>query len=236
MIICSYGCGKEAKHFFKTGKGCCEKSPNSCEGKRKKDSEKKKGEFKGTPYWSFSGRTLPFIPWNKGKKGLYSDEYRKKISDSLKNVSKGVASTPEKEELRKQKISESAKKNKLSGGLRVGSGRGKKGRYKGHWCDSSWEMAWVIYNLDHNISFERNYTGFNYQYKGQERKYYPDFLIGETYYEIKGRRSFEGLDEENKEKICQFNKNLVVLYMKDIKPYLDYVIEKYGKDYVRLYE
>ena len=38
MIICSYGCEKEAKYFFKTGKGCCEKSPNSCEGKRKKDS------------------------------------------------------------------------------------------------------------------------------------------------------------------------------------------------------
>jgi DNA polymerase III epsilon subunit-like protein len=46
MIICSYGCGKEAKYFFKTGNGCCEKSPNSCEGKKNKDSEKKKGKFK----------------------------------------------------------------------------------------------------------------------------------------------------------------------------------------------
>ena len=236
MIICSYGCGKEAKYIFKTGKGCCEMSPNSCEGKRKKDSEKKKGKFKGIPYWSFSGRTLPLIPWNKGKKGLYSDEYKKKISDSLKKISKGIASTPEKEELRKQKISESMKKNKLSGGIRIGSGRGKKGWYKGHWCDSSWELAWVIYNLEHNISFKRNHIGFKYEYKGQERKYYPDFLIGETYYEIKGRRGFEGLNEENKEKISQFDKNLVVLYMKDIKPYLEYVIEKYGKDYIMLYE
>jgi hypothetical protein len=139
MIICSYGCGKEAKYFFKTGKGCCEMSPNSCEGKRKKDSEKKKGKFKGIPYWSFSGRTLPLIPWNKGKKGLYSDEYKKKISDSLKKISKGIASTPEKEELRKQKISESMKKNKLSGGIRIGSGRGKKGWYKGH-CSQSKEL------------------------------------------------------------------------------------------------
>jgi len=236
MEICSYGCGKDAKYFFKTGKGCCEMSPNSCEGKRKKDSENKKGKFEGVPYWSFSGRTLPLIPWNKGKKGLYSDEYKKKISESLKKVSKGVASTPEKEELRRKKISESMKKNKLSGGLRNGSGRGKKGWYEGYWCDSSWELAWVIYNLEHNINFERNNIGFNYQYKGQERKYYPDFLIGETYYEIKGRRGFEGLDEENKEKISQFNKNLVVLYMKEIKPYLEYVIEKYGKDYIRLYE
>ena len=138
--------------------------------------------------------------------------------------------------MRKQKISESMKKNKLSGGIRIGSGRGKKGWYKGHWCDSSWELAWVIYNLEHNISFKRNHIGFKYEYKGQERKYYPDFLIGETYYEIKGRRGFEGLNEENKEKISQFDKNLVVLYMKDIKPYLEYVIEKYGKDYIMLYE
>lgn len=236
MIICSYGCGKEAKYFLKSGKGCCEISPNSCEGKRKKDSEKKKGKFKGIPYWSFSGRTLPLIPWNKGKKGVYSDEYRKKISDSLKKVSKGIASSPEKEILRKQKISESMKKNPLSGGLRIGSGRGKKGWYKGYWCDSSWELAWVIYNLEHGVKFERNSVGFNYQYNGQNRKYYPDFIINETYYEIKGRRTFESLDDENKEKISQFEKNLLVLYLKDMKPYLEYVIKKYGKDYIKLYE
>jgi hypothetical protein len=236
MIVCSYGCGEEAKYFFKTGKGCCKISPNSCEGKRKKDSEKKKGEFKGTPYWCFSGRTLPIIPWNKGKKGIYSDEHRKKISESLKNVSKGIASSPEKEKIRKQKISNSMKKNPLSGGLRVGSGRGRKGWYKGYWCDSSWELAWVIYNIENNIKFRRNDIGFNYQYKGLTKKYYPDFIIDDTYYEIKGRRSFENLDEINKEKISQFDKNLVVLYLNDIKPYLEYVVNKYGKNYIGLYE
>lgn len=29
----------------------------------------------------------------------------------------------------------------VGGGYRKGSGRGKKGRYKGYWCDSSWELA-----------------------------------------------------------------------------------------------
>jgi hypothetical protein len=237
MIICSYGCGKEAKYFFKTGKGCCEISVNSCEGKRKKDSEKKKGNFKGIPSWS----NCDYKPWNKGLTKDSDDRLRKigeKISTTFKNNPNisGKASTPEKEEMRKQKISKTMKKNKLSGGLRIGSGRGKKGWYKGFWCDSSWELAWVIYNLEHNINFERNYNGFQYQYKGQERKYYPDFFMGETYYEIKGRRSFEDLDEENKEKVSQFNKNLVILYAKDMKPYLNYTIERYGKDYIRLYE
>jgi len=97
-------------------------------------------------------------------------------------------------------------------------------------------LAWVIYNLEHNIKFERNNIGFEYEYKGQKRKYYPDFLITENYYEIKGRRSFEKLDAVNKEKIRQFKFNLKVLYEKDMKPYLTYVIEKYGKDYTKLYE
>jgi hypothetical protein len=237
--ICSYGCGKEAKYFFKSGKGCCEKSPNSCEGKRNKDSEKKKGKFKGTPYWKLpeDKRTSPLIPWNKGKSGVYSEEYRKKISNSLKGRTDiGRASTDEKEKERKQKISESMKKNPLSGGIREGGGRGKKGRYKGYWCDSSWELAWVIYNLEHNIKFERNNVGFVYEFNGRNRKYYPDFIISETYYEIKGRRSFEKMDDENKEKIKQFKFNLKVLYEKDMKPFLGYVINKYGKDFIRLYE
>jgi len=240
-IICSYGCGKEANYFFKTGKGCCEKSPNSCEGKRNKDSEKKKGTFKGTPYWSLpeEKRTLPIISWNKGltketDKRIF--EYSKKISNTLKSGTSGRGSTPEIEEERKRKISETMKKNPLSGGLRKGSGRGKKGRYKGYWCDSSWELAWVIYNIEHNIKFERNNVGFEYEYKEQKRKYHPDFLITETYYEIKGRRSFEKMDDENKEKIKQFKFNLKVLYEKDMKPYLTYVISKYGKDYIKLYE
>jgi hypothetical protein len=239
MVICFYGCGKEAKYFFKTGKGCCEMSPNSCEGKRKKDSEKKKGNFSGTPYWMIPG--CEYKSWNKGLTKNDDDRIRiigEKVSVTLKNNPNltGKGSTPEIEDIRKKKISESMKKNPLSGGLRKGSGRGKKGWYKGYWCDSSWELAWVIFNLDHNIKFERNNIGFEYKSKGRNRKYYPDFVINETYYEIKGRRSFEGLDEQNKEKINQFENNLIVLYLKDMKPYLDYTINKYGKDYIKLYK
>ena len=209
--------------------------------KKKKDSEKKKGKFRGIHYWSFSGRTLPLVPWNKGLTKETDSRLLKlseSISNNLKNNPKvtGKASTPEKEEIRKQKISESMKKNPLSGGLRKGSGRGKKGWYKGYWCDSSWELAWVIYNLEHNIKFERNHVGYDYEYKDKIRKYHPDFIIDNTYYEIKGRRSFEKMDDENKEKIRQFKNNLVVLYSKDMKPYLEYTIKKYGKDYVKLYE
>ena len=124
---------------------------------------------------------------------------------------------------------------KSSGGYRKGSGVGKKGYYEGYWCDSSWELAWVIYHLENNISFERNKIGFVYEYKNKKRKYFPDFIVQGVYYEIKGRKNFDELSKIDKEKINQFKEKLIVLYYEQIKPYLDYVISKYGDDYIRLY-
>jgi len=119
-----------------------------------------------------------------------------------------------------------------SGGYRKGSGRGKKGWYKGYWCDSSWELAWVIYSLDNGLKFTRNTQGFEYAFEGKQRKYYPDYLMeDETYVEVKGYET-----EQWKSKLSQFSGRLLVLGENEMKPILDYVVEKYGKDFVRLYE
>ena len=127
------------------------------------------------------------------------------------------------------------KKNPLAGGLRNGSGRGKKGWYKNYFCDSTWELAWVIYHLENQIVFRRNYEAFEYEFKGDVKKYYPDFIIEDTYYEIKGRRNYNDLDNQTKEKIKQFKGNLTVLLQSEMKQYLDYTISKYGKDFHKLY-
>ena len=66
---------------------------------------------------------------------------------------------------------------KCSGGLRKGSSRGKHGWYKGFWCDSSYELAYLIYNLEHNIEIERNKKGFEYLYKDEKHIFYPDFRV-----------------------------------------------------------
>ena len=50
-------------------------------------------------------------------------------------------------------------------------------------------LAWVIYNLDHDIQFKRNFKAFEYLYENKIHKYYPDFIIDDVYYEIKGRLS-----------------------------------------------
>jgi len=122
-------------------------------------------------------------------------------------------------------------KVKTPGGYRKGSGLGKHGWYKGYYCDSSWELAYVIYNLEHNIPFIRNKQGFEYTFKDETLKYFPDFIEDGKYVEIKGYSS-----DKWKAKIEQFKYPIKVITYTEIKPYLDYVIEKYGKDFIQLYE
>ena len=131
----------------------------------------------------------------------------------------------------KKKISETCKKNKLSGGYRQGSGRGKKGTYKGYYCDSSWELAYVIYNLDHNIKFERNEELFSYEFNGEQHKYKPDFIENGVYVEVKGY-----FTEQTKAKEKAFPFQLKYIDKKEIIKYLDYVEKTYGKNFVSMYE
>jgi len=166
--------------------------------------------------------------WNKGLTKETSEKV-KQYSTSLIGKSKGKASTLEKENERKRKISNWAKTSGV-GGYKKGSGRGKKGRYEGIWCDSSWELAWVIYHLEHNIKFERNTEKFEYIFNNKKYTYIPDFIINNDYIEIKGY-----ITEQVKTKINQFPKKLIVLLQLDMKKYLDYVIQKYGNDFTKLY-
>lgn len=108
-----------------------------------------------------------------------------------------------------------------------------QGVYKGIWCDSSWELAFVLYNLDNGIKFARNTTGFPYLWYGKRRLYYPDFRMDDgTYVEIKGV-----MDGKSKRKISSFQYGkLKVLGPKEIKPMLDYAEVKYGKDFWTLFD
>lgn len=119
---------------------------------------------------------------------------------------------------------------KASGGYRKGSGIGKSGWYKGTWCDSSYELAWVIYQLDHGIEFKRNKEKFKYEWKGKILSYIPDFIQGENIIEIKGF-----MNEQSKEKIKNI-KNLKMLFRKDLNVEFNYVENKYGKNFTSLYE
>jgi len=124
--------------------------------------------------------------------------------------------------------------NKLktnAGGYREKGGRGKQGWYREIYCNSSWELAYVIYCYDHNIIIKRNKEGFKYRFDNNVYKFYPDFIINNEYIEIKGY-----LDNKNKEKINQFPNKIKIIDKKQIQPYLKYVKNKYGEDFIKLYE
>lgn len=192
------------------------------------------------PHMDSLGKTVPESNWKFRRKSTLghklSPEHKQSISNSLKGKSKGIANSEEDEMKRKRKISNSMKKNPLAGGLRKGSGRGKKGWYKNYFCDSTWELAWVIYHIENKIIFRRNYEAFEYVFNGEIKKYYPDFIIENMYYEIKGRRNYNDLDNQTREKIKQFKGNLTVLLQEEMKQYLNYVTSKYGKDFHKLYD
>lgn len=181
------------------------------------------------------------IPWNKG---LTKETDERVLKYSLKEKErmikygsngcfglKGNNNYACKENIR-QKISITAKKYH-STHENNSVGKGKRGWYKGIHCQSSWELAYVIYQLEHGINIIRNKKGFKYTWNGSEHTYYPDFYLPDLnqYIEIKGYYS-----DRDKCKIEQFVGNILVLQRPQLQYILDYVSSFYGDDYIKLYE
>lgn len=130
---------------------------------------------------------------------------------------------------RREILSQIAKENHY-GGYNFGSGGGHKGKYDGINFDSSWELAFYIYHKEHNLNVKRcNEIRTYINSEGIKRNYIPDFITDDGIIEIKGYIT------ENSILKSIYNPDIKVLYYEDIKPYLDYVIEKYGKDFIKLY-
>jgi hypothetical protein len=110
-------------------------------------------------------------------------------------------------------------------------GGGKKGRYRGFHCDSTYELAYLIYHLDHNIPITRCDEIRDYIYREKNCKYQPDFIVGGEIIEIKGYMS-----NRARAKLDQ-NTDIVLIDSTDIKPYITYVIDTYNVKCVsELYE
>lgn len=109
----------------------------------------------------------------------------------------------------------------------------KYGFYQGIECDSGWELAFLLYHIHQKHNIVRNNTYFNYVFEGEEHRYYPDFIVDDTYYEIKGYK-----DDKFFEKVKQFphNKKLVVVDFRTIDKYINYSIKHFGEDFYSLYD
>lgn len=159
------------------------------------------------------------VPWNKGKINTHSAWNKGKIGLP------GCVHTDET----KSRLSEIAK-NRGLGGYVKGSGAGKKGWYKGIFCDSSWELAYVVYCLDHNIDIKRNTQKFPYMWNGVSKNYIPDFIVNGVLAEIKGYVTDQWLEK------LKTYPDIIVLYEKELLPILKYVKSKYGNNFLSLYE
>ena len=177
---------------------------------------------------------------------IISEEIKEKISKGVKKFnSKKYSLTPIKQTLKckycgkeftyikdesfsKLYCSVECKHNFLSehtGGYRKGSGHGKSGWYKGIYCDSSWELAFVIYHLDNSLKIKRCKEKRKYFINNKEHIYIPDFVTDEGIIEIKGYKNGIWIEKEKQ------NPDIKVLYKEDMKFYIDYVIKKYGNNF-----
>lgn len=124
---------------------------------------------------------------------------------------------------------------KTSGGYRRGSGRGKHGWYRGYYLDSNYELAFLIYCMDHCISIERNKEPFKYtDTDGKVKNFYPDFRVNGKLTEIKGYYT-QNLDR----KLQAVTEPIDVLFPQDLTHVFRYATNKTGlpvKHLFRLYE
>jgi hypothetical protein len=162
--------------------------------------------------------------WNKG---LTKDDPR--IQKGIDTLKKRYASGELVPHMLGKKLSKETieKLKKNTGGARPGSGRGKSGWYNKYWCDSTWELAWLIYTLDSGKNPIRNSEGFPYTYNDKDSLYYPDFIIDGVYYEIKGY-----MRERDYYKHKAFPHKLIVLDKHSMKDILKYVYDKHNTKYL----
>lgn len=105
-------------------------------------------------------------------------------------------------------------------------GQPHRGWYKNFWVDSSWELAFLMWHLDHGKEIVKNTQNFPYPFRSGVKYYRPDFIVEGTYYEIKGV-----MDYRSRRKLQYFPYPIVIVGPKQIKPFLEYAESKYGKDF-----
>lgn len=166
--------------------------------------------------------------WNKGL-SKYTDtrvaEYAKSISESFSQPTWNN----DVELNRRNKISNSMMGK--YGGIRKGSGHGIKGSYKGIWCDSTYELAFVMYCIDHDIPIHRNTKPYLYKYNGATHRYYPDFIVNNNQIvEIKGF-----MRDSDYVKVSVVPDLIVILGEQNSK-YIEYALHTYGSDFYKFYD
>jgi hypothetical protein len=182
--------------------------------------------------------------FNNMKQGERSEETKNKISNSVKNY---YANNPDASKKRspikkkKEKVTSTCVicSKQFFGNRKTCSkdcllqikssnaltqekhGGGKKGRYKGIYCDSSWELAFLIYHLDKGSTIIRCEEKRSYLKNGVIKTYIPDFVVNGEIFEIKGFMS------KTAKLKAEYNKDIILITEKEIKTFIEYVKVEY---------
>ena len=124
--------------------------------------------------------------------------------------------------------------------------RRKQYYFDSQFFDSKPELCFYIYCKEHNLNIKRNMRSFEYIFENKKHYYFPDFEIDGEFYEIKGDQFlneetntwYNPYDSSQNELYkakhkCALDNNVKILYTEDYQKYLNYVEEKYGKDYFK---
>lgn len=155
-----------------------------------------------------------------------------KTFESKKRGTKTCGSLDCIREAKTQQFRATIKINNRCGGYRPNSGRSNSGYYKGIYCGSTYELAFLIWNLDNGINISRCDKIFEYE---GGRRYYPDFEIEGKIFEIKGFHTEEVSLKEAA--VVNSGAEYEILYKSDLDPMIQYVKVKYGvKNLYDLYD
>ena len=123
--------------------------------------------------------------------------------------------------------------------------------------DSAPEIAFYVWLCDNNIPFEyQPNESFDYVFKDSTFKYFPDFKVGDMFFEIKGDHFFKDgkmfcpyrkksfTDEQYNDLCakyeakhqCMLNNNVVILKNAEYMVFLTYVNQKYGKQFLKRFK
>ena len=127
--------------------------------------------------------------------------------------------------------------------------------YNGIQFDSAPEIAFYIWLKDNNIEFEYQPTdSFVYEYAQKKHLYFPDFKVGDIYFEIKGDQFFTkdgkmtcpfknqkmtleqyqyACEQTEAKHQCMLKNNVVILRSAEYNMFLLYVSQTYGKNYLK---
>jgi len=113
--------------------------------------------------------------------------------------------------------------------------KSRQGYYKGIWCDSTYEMVWAAYNLEHGVEFARCQRRVPYTFEGEEHMYCPDFEkeSGEVV-EVKGYET--DLTDTKHQAARDAGINLTVIKKEDMTEMFEWFMDLFQVPMNRLHE